>query len=898
MRGTQQSKSIAATVIKTALDGVKHASNSAYITSHMADAGKDTSCVEGRVISAFYTPFGSRPQLTYVLRTAEGHKEAVTISSPILPYFFVKVSDAQKIQSADIQALIQEWEEHISLKPENEAILYDSAEPPVRVELTNPENVGRLRPTLEKMGIKVYEADIPFTERVAIDTSFRNHICISGDKIVPSLTDIKPSFKWGDFETKDDQVAELKDSVIRSVAVCNGDTKFFCEEEKDVILKFLNHIKNTDVVCFWNGKLFDVPLLRARTKAHGINLEWRQWRFFDVGFYYKQSNTKQSESWALDFAGQKVLKRGKITRKKLIEELYHTDRKALEEYNTNDAIVLRDVDKELSVSATRQEMADIAGLFIDNVYPSTFVDSLLLRKAQEIKPRVIFGSRKKKKPNRFWSEEDIDELELEEESDNNTYMGGLVIEAPTGLHKRVIELDFNMLYNTIIQSLNVSPESLDPNGEIKGVHVLFITCEEKGDFVSVARFVDSLGAVYDAQTKKREVRMYIKYDDLDRVFFTVQDYLKTLPFATQTTLSKASRFTTKKRGIIPSVLESLTGMRVHYRKLAQEAKAKYGETSNEYIRNDITQNTYKVALNIFYGSMGSRGGRYYSKELAESTPSFGQYIATKSRQLVEQAFGLNVIYQDTDSLFVEVPYEATHEDLLKLSETIIESINKLCYDTLGEHGVPEQWRKIQIKREDIYKSIFWTEAKKRYAGETYEKIRNKVGFEAIRSDWCSAAKDAQNFLIERILDGIDMDTIVQTFVLPLREDVINGKINDKLVLSKSVRRDIESYKKEDAHIKAAKQVDPMQLLLNSKIQFVITSIEKGSQQAKPVINNQIPFIEQDTLKFYYWNRQILPPLDRILRAMNYDTSSLFIEKPRKLRTKVEKPRPEKALTEF
>jgi len=59
----------------------------------------------------------------------------------------------------------------------------------------------------------------------------------------------------------------------------------------------------------------------------------------------------------------------------------------------------------------------------------------------------------------------------------------------------------------------------------------------------------------------------------------------------------------------------------------------------------------KIIMNSFYGVLGSSGCRFFNPQLASSITMRGHEIIQASRELIEKE-GYNVIYGDTDSVFV------------------------------------------------------------------------------------------------------------------------------------------------------------------------------------------------------------------------------------------------------
>jgi DNA polymerase, archaea type len=68
--------------------------------------------------------------------------------------------------------------------------------------------------------------------------------------------------------------------------------------------------------------------------------------------------------------------------------------------------------------------------------------------------------------------------------------------------------------------------------------------------------------------------------------------------------------------------------------------------------NMIKQMALKILINGGYGVFGSRFFKYQDQRVAELITAYGRYTLTKMQEFAEE-MGLNVIYGDTDSLFID-----------------------------------------------------------------------------------------------------------------------------------------------------------------------------------------------------------------------------------------------------
>ena len=277
--------------------------------------------------------------------------------------------------------------------------------------------------------------------------------------------------------------------------------------------------------------------------------------------------------------------------------------------------------------------------------------------------------------------------------------------------------------------------------------------------------------------------------------------------------------------------------------IRKEIKAKLKEldpNSAEYkILND-RQKAVKVLANAHYGYMGWPHARWYCKECAEAVTSWGRKLITESIQMARK-LGLKVIYGDTDSLFVIYDEEKVRK--------LIELIEK----ELG----------FEVKIDKIYKKLFFTEAKKRYAGITIDGKVDIVGFEAVRGDWAEIAKEVQEKVIELVLKEGDTKKAVE-YVRETIRLLRNREIPlEKLVIWKTLEKRLDEYKVEAPHVSAAKYAVERgyEVKKGDKIGYVIVKGGgKLSKRARPWFLSSINEVDVD----YYVDHQIVPAALRIL----------------------------------
>ena len=296
------------------------------------------------------------------------------------------------------------------------------------------------------------------------------------------------------------------------------------------------------------------------------------------------------------------------------------------------------------------------------------------------------------------------------------------------------------------------------------------------------------------------------------------------------------RFRKEPPGFFKTVLVNLISLR---KKVREEMK-KYPVNSPEYRLLDERQKALKVLANASYGYMGWTGARWYCRRCAEAVTAWGRNLI---RSAIEYArkLGLKVIYGDTDSLFV------TYDP---------EKVKKLIEYVEKELG-------FEIKIDKIYKRVFFTEAKKRYAGILEDGRIDIVGFEAVRGDWCELAKEVQATTAEIVLKTGNVDQAIE-YVRRVIKELRERKIPiEKLIIWKTLSKKLDEYEHEAPHVVAAKRMRDAgyEVSPGDKIGYVIVKGRGSiSSRAYPYFMVKPEDIDVE----YYIDRQIIPAALRIL----------------------------------
>jgi DNA polymerase I len=206
-----------------------------------------------------------------------------------------------------------------------------------------------------------------------------------------------------------------------------------------------------------------------------------------------------------------------------------------------------------------------------------------------------------------------------------------------------------------------------------------------------------------------------------------------------------------------------------------------------------------------------------------------------------QNAGIEVVYGDTDSLFIH--YEETKAT--QLMETI------------------ERELKLDVEIDEVYRRIFFTEAKKRYAGLRQDGSLDIVGLEVVRGDWSEVAKRVQQHVLEIILKEQSPKRAIE-YVRQTVADLKHKKLPFRdFIIWKTLTKSPEDYAIKAPHVEAAKMLKEKgwRLTGGDKVGYVVLMGEgRLYNRVKPYVFAKLSNVDIE----YYISNQVLPAAARIL----------------------------------
>jgi DNA polymerase-2 len=291
--------------------------------------------------------------------------------------------------------------------------------------------------------------------------------------------------------------------------------------------------------------------------------------------------------------------------------------------------------------------------------------------------------------------------------------------------------------------------------------------------------------------------------------------------------------------ILPGVIETLWRARDEAKKIEDEALSR----------------AIKILMNSFYGVLGTPACRFFDPRLASSITLRGHEILRESRRWLEER-GLRVIYGDTDSLFVLIGKGPSSDACAARGRELAAELNAFWRERIAKEHRLESALELQLDAcfaRFLMPTVRGGEqgSKKRYAGVAVGRDgRTKLvikGLEAVRTDWTPLARSFQRELLRRVF----ADEPYKEWIRALTDDLFRGRLDDELVYTKRLRREMDEYGPSAPPHVAAARLSGRQL---REIAYVVTT--RGPE---PVVRRRAAIDYQ-----HYLEKQLAPAADAVL----------------------------------
>jgi DNA polymerase I len=218
---------------------------------------------------------------------------------------------------------------------------------------------------------------------------------------------------------------------------------------------------------------------------------------------------------------------------------------------------------------------------------------------------------------------------------------------------------------------------------------------------------------------------------------------------------------TKKRALESLLIGSLRDLRVEWYKPKSKDKTLPIDLRSWY---NVIQGALKVILNASYGVFGADSFDLYCPPVAEATAAIGRHSITQILQKAEQ-LNIQVLYGDTDSLFLKNPSKQQTEELANWTEHELKM--GLDVDKVYRYAVFSSRKKNYLGiLEDGTVDVKGLTGKKRHVPtfikKAFDKMKQRLAivkspadFENAKKDVCEIVRDCYLRLKRREWESMD-----------------------------------------------------------------------------------------------------------------------------------------------
>lgn len=683
---------------------------------------------------------------------------------------------------------------------------------------------------LEDAGIKTFEGDLMPDRRWYIDKEI----------------EVSDTYKklYFDIETDDskEKIEIGKERVLSFAGIDNDNKKHFImleeftdDAEKKMMVKILKLINRYDMVLGWNSSEFDIPYLRERMVKYGLHktkdYRWKELARFDLlkrfrhilrfDIYLKKFN--------LDFVANYFLGKGKIDHSgEKIIDLYNNNKEKLKEYNIEDCILVKGLDEKLNVSDMMIRQCQWCGVPASQFGLYSIIDAYILKMAHSIGKfgKTSLNAIKERAPKNEKGNMDPNDTSR----DKAKYMGAIVLDPIVGMYKKVYVFDYKSLYPSMMITSNIGYDSL--------------------------RLQPEEGCIINPGT----LSINRKSGPIVPTYFV------------------------KNPSVIKMAISYLIKLRGEYKKLKLQMIEEGKNHGPEWDKVHSDEVIVKELSNSTYGIMGLEYGRYFDVDVAESITLFGQWVITFARDYFNR-IGYNVIYGDTDSVFVD-----TGGKTMDVEKELEQYHVELKKELKEKYNIDDSI--IQLNFDKEYNSFILV-AKKSYTGHVVNIEGKKTddtyarGLDFIKRNTFSYAAVKQKELIDKLLHNKITSSAECVEWVRETKDEFNNKnfTKDELTISQKVNKSIKDYKTVPLHVRLIKDLQEKtgQVFTNIEIDYIITDGSIGKGMGGVLAENFTGDFDRE----YYWTNKTQPVLQRITDVA-FPDETVFEPKLKKVRKTKEK----------
>ncbi|EPS36788.1 hypothetical protein H072_9596 [Dactylellina haptotyla CBS 200.50] len=348
-----------------------------------------------------------------------------------------------------------------------------------------------------------------------------------------------------------------------------------------------------------------------------------------------------------------------------------------------------------------------------------------------------------------------------------------------------------------------------------------------------------------------------------------------------------------KPGVRRSLLAKMLSEILETRVMVKEGMKKDKDDKMLQALLNNRQLALKLIANVTYGyTSASFSGRMPCAEIADSIVQTGRETLEKAIEMIHatERWGAEVVYGDTDSLFVYLPGK-TKDEAFDIGADIARTITD------------SNPRPIKLKFEKVYFPCVLL-AKKRYVGFKYES-KSQVepefdakGIETVRRDGTPAEQKIEEAALKTLFRTADLSQVKEYFQRQCTK-IMSEKVSiQDFCFAKEVR--LGTYS-EKGMLPPGALISTKKMLADhraepqygERVPYVVISGAPGARLADRCVPPE-ELLENSRNRLdaeYYISKNLIPPLERIFNLVGANVRAWYDEMPKiqRLRRIVEPP---------
>lgn len=614
-----------------------------------------------------------------------------------------------------------------------------------------------------------------------------------------------------------------KTNKLEKLAKETGATIHMCEDERDLLLMFLDEIEDSDVISGWNSDWFDTPYVAARLQnvlgeryfsrlsfPTADKPKWREverfgqlqktidlggrisWDYLEL---FKKFEMADRPSYSLEaISNEQLPDLPKLEYDGTLAELYNDDFEHFIRYNIRDTDVLAGFEEKLGYLRLANELYHLSCGQPNHIFGTIKLADLAI-------------------VNYCHYQMNLQVPDWDETKQDGSIVGAMVLTPQVGMHDWIGSIDITSLYPSAIRCVNISPETLI--GQLRGEFAQDDRAKHAGWEI-----------IYNGDPDKSVV---LDYDPrLQHLHGTTEEHTgaewrEIFDQRKWSISGSGTIFDQAKTGVVPEVLSDWFSQRKAFKKKMGIAKDAALEVTGEEQRKlkdeadyyDRLQYVYKIKLNSLYGALTNFHFRFFDLRLGQSTTGTGRaildHMCSQTALLLDgkyDMFSESIAYGDTDSVYfrtnAEIGAEGLSPDEMRVRATKLadyigqkadESFDDFCRKAFLIQ--PDFENIIKCDRECVAKRGIFV-SKKRYVLKLVDLdgyVCNKLKAMGLEMKKTTTPKNIQLFLenvVDKILEGESTWEDIDDYIIGYRERIVSTDPLLSIGLPKGVKK-VEFY---------------------------------------------------------------------------------------------------------